>query len=340
MIELVDEAVRTGARFRPACELLGLSARTVQRWKAEGVRDDRRAGPKTTPGNKLSAAERKRVLDTLNAPEHRDLAPNQIVPLLADQGTYIASESTMYRILREEDMVGHRAAARPATRRAPDEHISTGANQVWSWDITYLRSPIRGSFYYLYVVMDIWSRKIVASAVHEEESADHAAELIRSACANESIAHPGLVLHSDNGSPMKGATMLATLRTLGVAASFSRPRVSNDNPFSESVFRVLKYRPDYPCGAFKSRDAAAAWAAKFVEWYNEGHFHSAIKFVTPSQRHDGEDLEVLENRRAVYAQARKEHPQRWSRQPRDWTPPAEVRLNPSKESELQEGPAA
>lgn len=266
----------------------------------------------------------------MNAPEYRDLSPAQIVPLLADQGTYLASESTIYRILREERQLAHRGASRPATSRAPQEFVADGPNQVWSWDITYLRSPISGQYFYLYLVMDVWSRKIVGTAVHDEESADHASLLIRTACSDEGIDGTRLVLHSDNGAPMKGSTMLATLQQLGILASFSRPRVSDDNPYVESLFRTAKYRPEYPTRPFASVFEAATWVHDFVDWYNEAHFHSAIRFVTPAQRHSGEDVLVLEHRSDVYARARRQNPRRWSTRTRNWSRPETVRLNPAK----------
>ena len=227
--------------------MLGLDVRTVQRWKRQGVGEDRRAGPRTAPGNSLSEAERRAVLRTVNSPEYRDLSVKQIVPLLADRGVYLASESTMYRIPRNEQQLTHRASSRvPQARTRPGEAVATGPNQVWSWDITYLPSTVRGQFCYLYMAIDVFSRKIVGSAVHEREDGSCSAALIREACARERVDRGALVLHSDNGGPMKAATLLATLQVLGLVPSFSRPRVSNDDPFSEALFRALKYRPEYP----------------------------------------------------------------------------------------------
>ncbi len=226
---MVDEAVTDGARQGQACEILGVDPRTVQRWKGQGVGEDRRAGPRNAPANKLTDAERREVLEVVNSPEYRDRSPKQIVPSLADQGEYLASESTMYRILREEEQLTHRASSRAPTRHRPRELVATDPNQVWSWDITYLKSPILGVFFYLYLVVDIFSRKIVGAEVHAVEDSEHAAELIAQACAVEGIDPDQLALHSDNGSPMKGATLLATLQQLGVVPSFSRPRVSDDN---------------------------------------------------------------------------------------------------------------
>ena len=237
---LVDEAVKAGARQSKACETLGVDSRTLQRWRHQSIGEDCRAGPKQAPRNKLSVEEEREILQVANAPEYRDLSPKQLVPVLADLGIYLASESTIYRLLRREGQMAHRGAARPPHRRhRPTEYIATGPNQVWSWDITYLKGPIRGSFYYLYMIVDVWSRKIVASAVHESESSAYASRLIDQACKAEGIDRDCLVLHADNGGPMKGSTMLATLQALGIVPSFSRPRVCDDNPYSEALFRTV-----------------------------------------------------------------------------------------------------
>jgi transposase InsO family protein len=329
ILGLVDEAVAAGARQDEACDLLGLDPRTLQRWKSHDIGEDRRAGPKETPKNKLSAAERARLVQVANSPEYRDLSPKQIVPRLADEGIYLASESTFYRTLRAEGQMVHREPSRPPTAGGrPDPHVATGPNQVWSWDITYLRTPIRGIFFYLYVVVDVWSRKLVGWTVEEQESSEHASSLIEQACAREGIGRDQLVLHSDNGGPMKGATLLATLQLLGVLTSFSRPRVSNDNPFSEALFRTAKYRPEYPRRPFASLEEARRWVTWFVRWYNTEHRHSAIRFVTPEQRHAGLQDEILANRRDVYAAAHKRNPERWATTTRDWSPVATVALNP------------
>jgi transposase InsO family protein len=337
ILGLVDEACAAGARQGPACAILGLDSRTVQRWKAQSIGEDLRAGPKESPGNKLTEAERARVLEIANAPEHRDLSPKQIVPLLADQGIYVASEATFYRVLRAEDLVKHREPSRPPTaRHRPTEYVATGPNQVWSWDITYLKSPVRGSFFYLYAATDVWSRKLVGWAVHDRESGELAREMISAACSAEGVRRDQLVLHSDNGGPMKGATLLTTLQALGVVPSFSRPRVSDDNPYSEALFRTMKYRPEFPRRAFASLEETRRWVAWFVRWYNHDHQHSTIRFVAPAVRHAGKDVEVLAKRRDVYEAARARHPERWSRGVRDWSPIQEVVLNPVPVQEASE----
>jgi len=274
------------------------------------------------------------VLSTLNSEEFCDLSPWQVVAKLVDTGRYVASESTMYRILHAEGLQSHRERSRePQKRHRPKELVATGPHQVWSWDITYLaHSAVRGAFFFAYVVMDVFSRKLVARAVHDRECGTLAAQLIEAACQREGVDRDQLVIHSDNGSPMKCATLLAKLLDLGVATSFSRPSVSNDNPFSESLFRTTKYRPEYPKGGFASLEAARRWLHWFTNWYNTEHQHSGISFVTPDERHRGLDVQILKNREAVYAAARARHPERWTGKTRNWSRADEVRLNPNPEA--------
>jgi putative transposase len=328
ILKAVHDAVARGARAEEVCERLGYSLRTVQRWRRPDAGEDRRIGPRKSPTNKLSAAERRRVLELVNSEEFQNLSPKQIVPRLADRGIYVASESTIYRLLREDGQLAHRASSRPAAKRPKVEHVATRPNQVWSWDITYLRGPIRGAFMYLYLVVDVFSRRIMGWEICEEESMDRAAALIKRACSANGVDSNGLVLHSDNGGPMKGSTMLATLQWLGIVPSFSRPRVSDDNAFSEALFRTLKYRPSYPAKGFDSLEAARAWVEQFTAWYNGEHRHSSINFVTPHQRHHGEEQEILEHRAAVYERAKRRNPERWARNTRDWRPAGPVQLNP------------
>jgi putative transposase len=331
---LIDEAVHAGARLGPAAKIMGLSARTIIRWRKKAGGEDERKGPKAPP-NKLSDQERQKVLDTANRPEFRDMSPKQIVPKLADKGVYLASESTFYRVLRAHSMLAHHQSSKPAVSRRPEEHVATGPWQVWSWDITYLKTPVKGMFFYLYMIVDIWSRKIISAEVHAEESMDHSARMIARACLRHGVYPPGLVLHSDNGGPMKGATMLATLHKLGVIPSFSRPRVSDDNPYSESLFRTMKYRPEYPSKPFETIEKAQAWVDGFVQWYNTMHLHSAIRFVTPDERHYSQEEKILARRHLVYEAARHRNPNRWSGKTRNWEPVRVVRLNPEKKCDNQ-----
>lgn len=335
ILRWLDEAQRNGARLAPACRELGLDPRTTQRWRSQDIGDDGRHGPKTTPKNKLSPAHRREVLAIANSPAYRDKSPKQIVPLLADEGRYVASESTFYRVLREENQLAHRGRAKAPEPRPPREHRATGPNQVYSWDITYLRAPIAGMFFFLYLYIDVWSRKIVGFRVAEVEDGEIASQLLREVCAAEGVDPEALVVHQDNGAPMKGATFKTTMDRLGVTASFSRPRVSDDNPFSEALFKTMKYVPRYPRRPFASLAAAAAWVTKFVAWYNHEHLHSGVGFVAPADRHAGRSDDILARRREVYEAAKQRHPQRWSGAPRRWTADAVVVLNPTKETRVE-----
>ena len=334
-IELINEACSAGARQACACAVLEIDVRTLRRWQCQR-RDERRlldrrreAAMDRVPANKLSPEERERILAVCHDPAYQSLPPSQIVPRLADEGEYLASESTFYRVLREADQQHRRGRAQaPRQVSKPQGFKAEGPNQVYSWDITYLAAAIRGVFYRLYLVEDIFSRKIVGWEVHEDERADHASVLIRKTCLAEGIHEDGLVLHSDNGGPMKGATMLATLQRLGIVPSFSRPSVSDDNPFSESLFRTLKYTPAYPSKPFASLQAAREWVHCFVQWYNEEHRHSSIRYVTPGQRHRGEDIAILAARQQLYEEAKRARPERWSGDIRNWTPIDAVWLNP------------
>ncbi len=331
VIGLVSEAMTAGARQDRACAAISLSARTMQRWQGDAARGDQRPRRVQAPSNKLSVLERQRLLAIANSVEFGHLPPSQIVPRLADRGQYVASESTFNRILKAEHQLQHRGAERPGQSRSKPRALSTSApNELFSWDITYLPTSINGLYFYLFLFMDVFSRKIVGWQVYEEENSDLAGEVMRDVCKRENIAPDQVVLHSDNGSPMKGATMLATLQALGVMPSFSRPAVSNDNPFSESLFRTMKYRPTYPRRPFENLLATRQWVGSFVQWYNHEHRHSAIGFVTPDQRHTGLDNALLNQRVQVYEAAKARHPQRWSGATRNWQPVSIVHLNPDQ----------
>lgn len=331
-MELVTEAGANGCRMSPACEALGLSARTLQRWGQATVGDKRR-GPVTVPANKLTLDERTELIAVVNSAEFQDESPSKIVPALADQGIYLASESTIYRVLKQENLLAHRSNSRAATHHRPEPHEATAPNQVWSWDITYLKSMVSGVFFYLYLIMDIYSRKIVGFEVHGEEASKLSSLLMEVALEAEGIDGKELVLHSDNGGPMKGATMLSTLQNLGVIPSFSRPSVSDDNPFSEALFKTLKYCPCYPTKPFADLEEVRTWVKEFVRWYNTEHLHSGIKFVTPDQRHRGKDTEILSKRKAVYETAKLLNPARWAQETRNWEVIKKVRLNPLRENQ-------
>jgi putative transposase len=334
---LVEEAVQAGASRRAAAKVVGLSSRSTRRWRKDPAKDDGRAGPRTSPAHRLTEEERARVVATANSPEFRDLSPKQIVPRLADKGVYIASESSFYRVLHAEGLMKHREHARPAQAHRPKEYVAAEPGRVWTWDITYLRASVRGTFYYLYLVLDVYSRKIVAAEVYAEESMRLSTDLVQATLQKEDVDPTKLVIHADNGGPMKGSTMLATLQRLGIVASFSRPNVSDDNPYVEAIFRTLKYRPGYPRKPFASLVDAAAWVKAFVLWYNTEHLHSAIRFVTPHDRHERRDVAILTARRKLYAGARTKTPRRWTGGTRNWTPIGAVVLNPIRREVVRVG---
>ena len=342
-VQLINEAVSSGARLFMACQETGVCRRTYRRWldvAGEVKVDARPQAVRPLPANALSEAERAEVLEVVCRAEYASLPPSQIVPILADQGTYLASESSFYRIMRASDLQHHRGRAARPTKSEPRRHQASGPNEVWVWDITWLPGPVAGTYYYLYLMLDLFSRKVVGWEVFEEETGACAAQVVRKASLAEGRGLRPLVLHSDNGSPMKGATMLTTLSKLGVAPSFSRPGVSDDNAHAEAFFRTLKYRPGYPGKGFKTLENTRDWVRKFICWYNEQHRHSGIKFVTPQQRHKGEDIVVLQARDVLYRQAKASKPERWSGATRNWARNDVVWLNPENQTHEVERIAA
>jgi transposase InsO family protein len=286
----------------------------------------------------LSPEERAALLAVANEPRFAAVPPARIVPMLADEGVYLGSESSMARVLREHGQNAHRGRAKaPKAARPPTTHIATAPGQVWCWDMTYLPTQVMGRWFHLYLILDLYSRKIVGAEVHDSDSADHAAHLVRRTALTEGIASMATkpVLHGDNGSTLKATTVLAMLQWLGVKPSYSRPRVSDDNAYAESLFRTAKYRPEFPAKGFASLDEARAWAAEFMRWYNDEHRHSGIRYVTPQQRHSGQDKTVLAARHDLYLKAKQRHPARWSGNTRNWSPISAVTLNPEHDSVVQ-----
>lgn len=337
LVDAIDQAHLAGCRLRPACSCAGIDVRTFQRWKRPegGIQvDGRLEALHPRPIHALSDQERDKILQVVNEPRFAELPPSQIVPQLADEGTYLASESSIHRLLRQVGQSEHRGRARaPRAGRIATTHTARGPGEVWCWDVTWLPSRVVGMWYYLYVILDLYSRKIVGYEVHEVESADHAAALVRRTAVaeriDESLTKP--VLHGDNGAVLKATTVLAMLRWLGISPSYSRPRVSNDNAFAESLFRTIKYHTGYPAKGFESLEHCKEWANRLVGWYNLKHRHSGLRFVTPEQRHLGLQERILKAREAVYREARNHNPTRWSRNIRNWEPVGTVHLNPDHE---------
>ena len=331
ILDLIAEAVASGCRRFRACEVFNLEVRTIQGWQLTPA--DRRHGPLTVPANKITEIEKNLIIKTSVRAEFANLSPHQIVPRLADDGIYIASESTFYRVLKAEKLTTHRGLSKPRAVQRPKNYEATKPNQIYSWDITYLQSSVRGQFYYLYLFLDLFSRKIVGWSINEKQDMDLSSILLNNICKKEKINKHQIVLHSDNGGPMKGATMLATMQSLGVIPSFSRPSVSNDNSFSESLFKTLKYCPIYPSDSFEDIESSIIWMNKFVNWYNKVHLHSGINFVTPDSKHKSLDIKILEKRNEIYKAAKNKNPNRWSGETRNWDPVTTVKLNPLKEKD-------
>jgi len=333
----IDVAYKGGARLYKACEVAGIDVRTLQRWQAtDGLvaGDLRPSATRPVPAHALNADERAQVLRVANESRFADVPPARIVPILADEGVYVASESSFSRVLRDAGQACHRGRAKaPRKTRPPTTHVATAPRQVWCWDMTYLPAKVAGRWFYLYLILDLYSRKIVGWEVHGEDDAGHAAHLVRRTAFAEGIAGCDTkpVLHGDNGATLKATTVLAMLHWLGVKPSYSRPRVSDDNAFAEALFRTAKYRPEFPADGFADLDAARAWAVRFTHWYNFDHKHSGIQYVSPAQRHTGEDHAILAARHAVYTAARESNPARWSGNTRNWTPTGPVTLNPERD---------
>jgi len=296
---------------KKVCSITPISYRTYKRWGNSHNLYDLRKGNNNS-SNSLTASEEQQILEICNSTEYCNLSPNQIVPMLADKNIYIASESTFYRVLRKHKLLAHRRKSKkPSRKREPASHVANDSNQVWTWDITYLKTSVKGLYYYLYLIIDIYDRCITGFRVEEKQSSTLASEMVQDAILKRGAISNKLVIHSDNGGPMKGSTMAATLDRLGVIKTFNRPSVSNDNSYSESLFKTLKYSLKNPLKPFKSYEDARLWAEDFIEWYNRKHHHSGIKYVTPHQRFKKQDKKILDNRKKVYELAKMKNPNRW-----------------------------
>ena len=324
---------------------VGICESTYERWRAAGGVDATTASPEElaaaivedkrltrvypTPPNALSDEERAEILRVCARSQYSSLPPAQIVPDLADQGIYLASESTFYRVLRDAGLNKRRGRVALPRKRSKPNHVAKGPLEVWVTDISYLPGPIKGLFYYLHFIMDLFSRKIVGYEIYENESSENLATVLKRATLNEGSLAPS-ILHSDNGSPMKGTTLMALCYLLGIASSYSRPRTSNDNAHMESMFRTVKYCASYPYDGFESLLAARVWIEGFVQFYNEEHHHSGLNFVTPNQKHNGGDVAILANRVRVYEEAKAKNPKRWIKgNTRNWEPVASTSLVPT-----------
>ena len=317
-----------------ACQALGLPRSSFYRAQAPlPVRESMR---RPAPKRALSAEERARVRQTLNSERFQDASPRQVYARLLDEGTYLCSWRTMYRVLEEHSEVRERRDQLRHPSYEKPELLARAPCQLWSWDITKLKGPATWTYYYLYVILDVFSRYVVGWMIARRESARLAKELIETSCARQQVDPNRLILHADRGPSMTSKTVAQLLVDLGVTKTHSRPHVSNDNPFSEAQFKTMKYRPDYP-NRFGSMQDARAWGRGFFRWYNHEHYHSALGLMTPAQVHYGEAGEVRSQRHAVLTAAYQAHPERFVRGRPEVAPvPEAVWINPPPEAARSE----
>jgi putative transposase len=322
---------------RQACQALGVSSATLYRRRFDALQGNRKPGQSgrrrlQTPGSRraLNEAEKTQVRDTLNSERFVDDAPREVFATLLDEGRYLCSVSTMYRTLRENQEVQERRNQLRHPVFAKPELLATSPNQVWTWDITKLLGPVKWTYYYLYVLLDLFSRFVVGWMIAPRESTELAQQLISQSCTRQNIHPQQLTIHADRGAAMIAKSLAALLIDLGVNESHSRPHVSNDNPFSESQFKTMKYKPTYP-DRFGSLPDARCWAQTFFPWYNFEHHHSGIGLMTPAAVHFGQAAQLLQNRQGVLQQAYTLHPQRFVKGvPRPPSFPTAVWINPPK----------
>jgi putative transposase len=294
------------------------------------------AVPRRSPPRALAPAEQQRVLDVLHSDRFQDKAPAQVFATLLDEGTYLCSLRTMYRILEQAGEVRERRDQLRHPHYQRPQLLATGSNQVWSWDITKLLGPVKWTYFYLYVILDIFSRYVVGWMVAERESAELAKRLIAETCRKQNIGPDQLTIHADRGTSMTSKPVALLLADLGVTKTHSRPHVSDDNPFSESQFKTLKYRPEFP-ERFGSIQDARAFCQIFFPWYNTEHHHSGIGLLTPEVLHYGRADEVIAQRQIVLSQAFQRNPERFVRaRPRPPARPTAVWINPPPERAASE----
>jgi transposase InsO family protein len=271
------------------------------------------------------------VLAVANAPRFAALPPTRIVPMLAEDGTYLASESTCSRLLRADGQAAHRG--RVKAPRPPTTHIATGPRQGWYWDNTYLPAQVKGHGFFPHQILVLHSRKIVGREVHADDHADHVAHPVHRTTPAEVIARATKPeLHGDNWATLKATTVLSKLQRLGINPLHPRPRRGDDDAYAESLCRAVTYRPELPADGSVDLAGAREWASTFVHWDNHERRHSGIRHVSPAQRHAGDDGAILAARHALYLRAREQHTARWSGSTRNWSSVGTVTLNPERDS--------
>jgi len=289
-----------------ACQALGVPRSSFYRAR----QPEKEPQPRPTPKRALSRDEKTQVRQALNSERFQDSSPRQVYATLLDEGIYYCSWRTMYRILDEHQEVRERRNQLRHPKYVKPELLTTSPNMLWSWDLTKLRGPAKWTYYYLYTILDVFSRYVVGWMIAERESASLAQQLIRETCEKQGIQREQLTVHADRGSSMRSKTVALLLADLGVTKTHSRPYVSNDNPYSESQFKTMKYRPDYP-ERFGSIQDARTWARFFFRWYNHDHHHSALGLMTPADVHHGQAESVREQRQQVLQAAYAAHPERF-----------------------------
>lgn len=320
-----------------ACELLAYPRSSYYRQQRPSMPQSKAENGSQTPSPRaLSEAEQENVRQTLNSERFVDCSPRQVYGTLLDEAAYLCSVSTMYRILRANNEVRERRHQKRHPAYTKPELVATQPNQVWTWDITKLRGPVTHTYYYLYTILDLFSRYVVGYLIAEREQASLAKQLVTASCTQQGIVPEQLILHADRGSSMTSKTLALLLADLGVGKSHSRPYVSNDNPYSEAQFKTMKYRPDYP-NRFGSLADARAWAQPFFTWYNTQHRHTGLGLMTPATVHYGLADELTVRRQSVLTAAYAQHPERFVKGPP--TPPQlpeAVWINPPQIKEVAE----
>ena len=315
--------------LKQACDVLGLTRSGIYRCRSGSVI----SLPRSAPGHALSITEREVVRATLNSERFMDQAPRQVYAALFEDGQYLCHWRTMYRILAAHAEVRERRRLRRHPVYQKPELLATAPNQVWSWDITALRGPSKWTSFPLYVVLDIYSRCVVGWMIAEAETSELAGQLIAASAHKQGIQPDQLILHADNGAPMRGKALSQLLVDLGILKSHSRPHTSDDNPFSEAQFKTLKYRPDFPA-RFADIEAARTWARRFFRGYNDEHYHSGLNLLTPASVHEGTAVLIQQQRQAVMTTAYAAHPARFRRgHPQVEGAPTAVWINPPQSRE-------
>lgn len=323
LITLIDEAIATGARQFRACEVIGLDERRLRRWRS--CETDGRVGGYRATDQALSEAEKQLIVTAMGAEDLCGLPPKQAYYRLMDRGVYVSSYTTFLCVLKERKPVVSKRKRKQGGKGKRPELVATAPNQVWCWDITWLESPVIGKYFFLYMIIDMYSRKVVGWSVAAQESGALARKIFAHALDAEGIRADQLIVHADNGKPMRSRTLRALFTLLAVTASHGRPHTSNDNAYAESLFATFKGRVAYP-EYFRSLAAARAYCASFFQWYNTEHLHSGLDYVTPVQVHTGAHRAVFARRSAQLEEHRRAHPQRYGGEARVYGTPETVRL--------------